>query len=394
MLDLAGRPGAPRLRHPRRSDLIAARAARIVRLLPLPLILAGAAFYVFTPAGFTSPPFFETAPLLIAPLYSLRGTVAVAALALAVQIALELANGTADDPTAITEMVTQFLVGGIAVALHLIVARHGRRLATARGMAETVQRAVLPPPPQRTGTLDVAARYEAAEADALIGGDLYAVQETPYGVRVLVGDVRGKGMQAVRAVATTIGVFREAAEQQADLAAVADRLDLAVQRGTRLAEGPAVSEGFVTAVLAELDQDRNLLRVVNRGHPGPLLLTPVENVDTPDGRPVRVRTVEPDVPALPLGMGDLGSEPTESVEVAFPPGTTLLAFTDGLSEARDRDGAFFDPVTALRNHSFTTPDRLLDTLLDAVHRHTNGRQADDMALLAVTRTDGTSAGRP
>ena len=251
MLDLAGRLGA---RSARRHDMRTARAVRIVRLLPLPLIMAGAAFYLFTPAGFTSPPFFETAPLLIAPFYSLRGTVAVAALALAVQVVLELANGTAGAPSALTEMVTQLLVGGIAVALHVIVAGHSRRLATARGMAETLQMAVLPRPPGRVGSLDVAARYEAAEADALIGGDLYAVQETPYGVRILVGDVRGKGMRAVRAVAHTIGVFREAAEQQSDLAVVADRLDHAVQCEARLADGPAVVEGFVTAVLAEVDR--------------------------------------------------------------------------------------------------------------------------------------------
>ncbi|MZD04735.1 hypothetical protein GTW43_06495, partial [Streptomyces sp. SID5785] len=178
MLDLPRRFGA---RHG--SDQIETRAVRVVRLLPLPLIAAGAAFYLATPAGFTSPPFFETAPLLIAPFYTLRGTAAVAVLALAVQAGLEFRNGTAGDPTAITEMVTQLLVGCIAVALHVVVAWHGRRLATARGISEAVQLAVLPRPPGRVGPFRIAARYEAAEADALIGGDLYVVQETPFGVR-------------------------------------------------------------------------------------------------------------------------------------------------------------------------------------------------------------------
>ncbi|MZD07951.1 SpoIIE family protein phosphatase [Streptomyces sp. SID5785] len=280
-------------------------------------------------------------------------------------------------------MVTQLLVGCIAVALHVVVAWHGRRLATARGISEAVQLAVLPRPPGRVGPFRIAARYEAAEADALIGGDLYVVQETPFGVRMLVGDVRGKGTQAVRAVAHTIGVFREAAEQQVHLTAVAGRLDHAVRRGARLAEGPAATEGFVTAVLVELDAGQGLVRVVNCGHPGPLLLTP--------GPPRRVEVVEPRTASLPLGMGDLGGDPSgppEAVEVPFPPGATLLAFTDGLNEARDRDGTFFDPVAALRNHSFSSPDDLLDTLLDAVYRHTNGRQADDLALLAVTHGKG------
>ena len=99
---------------------------------------------------------------------------------------------------------------------------------------------------------DVAARYEAAQADAFIGGDLYAVQDTPHGVRLVVGDVRGKGMGAVEAVAVVIGAFREAAEQEATLEAVAQRLERALAREGTRRDGLDAFEGFTTAVLAEI----------------------------------------------------------------------------------------------------------------------------------------------
>ena len=67
-------------------------------------------------------------------------------------------------------------------------------------MAAVAQRAVLPTPPARLGDLHIDARYVPAESEALIGGDLYVVQSTPYGIRVMVGDVRGKGLGAVSAV--------------------------------------------------------------------------------------------------------------------------------------------------------------------------------------------------
>lgn len=359
----------------RRRERFAARVLRIVRWVPVPLIIGGALFYWFTPEGYTSLPFFEAAPLIVAPVYSLRATIAVGVLALTVQVLLEIANGTAAEPSSIVEMFTELLVVCMAVIMNRLIAWHNRRLATARGVAEAAQRAVLPYPPETLSGLQVAARYVPADADALIGGDMYVAQETPYGVRVIVGDVRGKGLGAVHAVALSVGIFREAAEDEPDLGSLAARLDRAVRRGAQRRQGLAPLEGFITAVLAEFDTEAGVVRVLSRGHPAPLMLYG-------DGQ---VRPVAPAEASLPLGMGDLGDWPDEIAEVEFPPGASLLFFTDGVTEARDAAGVFYDPEAGLCDQVFGAPAELLAAVEAGVSAHTGGSRQDDMALLALTR---------
>ncbi|MFG2841555.1 serine/threonine-protein phosphatase, partial [Kitasatospora sp. NPDC048296] len=86
------------------------------------------------------------------------------------------------------------------------------------------QRAVLPEPPRNIGPLTVAAGYTAAQAEARIGGDFFAVQETPFGVRMIIGDVRGKGLAAVAAVSIAIGAFRQEAEYAPSLVTLGRRM--------------------------------------------------------------------------------------------------------------------------------------------------------------------------
>ncbi|WP_455353165.1 PP2C family protein-serine/threonine phosphatase [Streptomyces sp. SYSU K217416] len=355
---------------------IGSRAARrFVRALPALLIVVGLVFDLSTPPRFTGSPFFSAAPLIAAPLFSLGTTFLTGVTACLAVLALHLHNGTMWQAASLTELATVLTVAGLALLTNRVVRLSGEQLASARGIAEAAQRAVLPAPADRIGGLHIAARYEAAQADAFIGGDLYAVQDTPYGVRLVVGDVRGKGLDAVEAVAILIGAFREAAEQESSLEGVAQRLERALTReGTRRDSLDAV-EGFTTAVLAEIPRGGHVLRLVNRGHPDPLLLHA-------DGT---LETLKPAEPALPLGMGDLASWPDRGEESGFPAGATLLLYTDGLSEARDGAGVFYDPQERLRGRIFPGPEALLTALVTDVRRYTGGSSTDDMALLAVGR---------
>lgn len=350
-------------------------ARRVVRLLPAALISLGFFFDVMTPPSFTGSPFFTAAPLIAAPLFSLLATALTGVLASLAVVLLHLHNGTTWKVEAMTELATVVTVAGLALLINQVVRRSGAALASARGIAEAAQRAVLPTPAERIGGLHVSASYEAAQADAFIGGDLYAVQDTPYGVRLAVGDVRGKGLGAVEAVAVVLGAFREAAESEPTLEGVARRLERALAReGTRRDSLDAV-EGFTTCVLGEIPPGAEVLRLVNRGHPEPLLLHA-------DGR---LAVLAPADPALPLGLGELGGWPDRAEEWDFPAGTTLLLFTDGLTEARDGAGVFYDPAERLRGRVFPGPDALLSALGSDVRRHTGGGATDDMALLAVGR---------
>ncbi|QIB48953.1 serine/threonine-protein phosphatase [Streptomyces aureoverticillatus] len=351
-----------------------------MRVLPPLLLIGGVCFDALTPPEFTASPLFAAAPLIAAPFFRLRTTVAVAAASCAAVLTLRMTHRVGGaDVQVVTELLTMLTVGVLAVVINRVVRRGDARLASARSIAEATQRAVLPQPDPRIGGLDIAARYEAAQADAFIGGDLYAVQDTPHGVRLVVGDVRGKGMGAVSAVAVVIGAFREAAEQEASLEAVAQRLERALAREGMRRDGLDAFEGFTTAVLAEIPRGADgIVRIINRGHPEPLLLRG-------DGR---LCVLTPSEHALPLGMGDLGTWPDRADESPFPPGTTLLLHTDGLSEARDEHGEFYDPATRLGGRIFpgpSGPDALLATLVDEVRRHTGGGATDDMALLAVRR---------
>ncbi|MBD0420054.1 serine/threonine-protein phosphatase [Streptomyces sp. TRM S81-3] len=346
-----------------------------VRLLPVLLIVVAVLYDCLTPRYFTAGPLYTAAPLVAAPIYSRRGTVLTAVTVVAVVIVLQFTKGVIHYIDSLTELVTIATVAALAVLVNGFVRRGDERLASARGIAEAAQRAVLPEPAERIAGFEIAARYEAAQADAFIGGDLYAVQDSPRGVRIIVGDVRGKGMGAVAAVAVVIGAFREAAEQEATLEAVAQRLERALAREGTRREGLDAFEGFTTAVLAELPHGDGVVRIVNRGHPPPLLLYA-------DGTlcPLPAREA-----ALPLGMGELGVWPDRAEEVRFPGGATLLLYTDGLTEARDARGTFYDPRTRLAGRVFRHPAELLDTLADDVRRHSGGGMADDLALLAVRR---------
>src|SRR5258708_4143793 len=90
----------------------------------------------------------------------------------------------------------------------------------------------------------VAARSISASAAADIGGDLDEALDTPYGVRMIIGDVRGKGLDAVRLASIVLGSYRHVAFERADLRAIVADLDRAVARSVG-------DEDFVTAALIE-----------------------------------------------------------------------------------------------------------------------------------------------
>ncbi|MEU1487261.1 PP2C family protein-serine/threonine phosphatase [Streptomyces sp. NPDC005752] len=358
----------------RRSAAGNARSRRFVRVLPALMICAGVVFDLVTPPEVTAVPLFAAAPLIAAPFFSPAGTVRVGVVAVLLVLAIRISDGVLAKVVPVTDLLTLITVAALSLVINSVVRRGNEQLASARVIAETAMRAVLPTPDDRIGGLLVAARYEAAQADEFVGGDLFAVADTPHGVRLVVGDVRGKGLDAVGAVAVVIGAFREAAEQEMSLEGVAQRLERALAREGSRRGGFDSMEGFVTAVLAEIPVGSDVLRVVNRGHPEPLVLHA-------DGA---LEVLAPTVPALPLGMG-LGALPDRSDEWTLPAGAMFLAFTDGLSEARDAEGVFYDPAARLSGRLFPGPEELLSALTDDVRLHTGGRSTDDLALLAIGR---------
>ncbi|WP_329105591.1 serine/threonine-protein phosphatase [Micromonospora sp. NBC_01699] len=248
---------------------------------------------------------------------------------------------------------------GVAAAVAVVRQRQAEQIAELSKLAAVAQQAVLRPLGPQVGTLAVAARYISSTAAAEIGGDLYEVIDTPYGVRMLIGDVRGKGLDAVRLASIVLGSYRHVAYERADLRAIVADLDRAVARSVG-------DEDFVTAALVE--ERGGTLTIVNCGHPAPLLL-----------RRGQVIPLEPPSPAPPLGFMPVVRPRVERLE----PGDRLLLFTDGLGEAR-RDGEFFpteERAWQLLGHG-TVADGLA-SLETALVEWVHGRLDDDIALVLM-----------
>ncbi|MGC4768791.1 PP2C family protein-serine/threonine phosphatase [Micromonospora sp. DT44] len=310
------------------------------------------------------------APILAAALAAWRVVLGVGAVATLIGIAF-----AATDPRMMlvtsVNMVAVGLASGLAVAVAWVRQRQAEQIAELTKLASVAQQAVLRPLGPQIGMLSVAGRYISSTATAEIGGDLYEAIDTPYGVRMIIGDVRGKGLDAVRLASIVLGSYRHVAYERADLRAVVADLDRAVARNVG-------DEDFVTAALVE--ERGGTLTIVNCGHPSPLLL-----------RRGAVIPLEPPAPAPPLGFMPAVRPRVERLE----PGDRLLLFTDGLGEAR-RDGEFFptaDRAWRLLGHG-TVADGLA-SLETALVEWVHGRLDDDIALVLMeyvgSRTGGTSA---
>ncbi len=236
-----------------------------------------------------------------------------------------------------------------------------RRLTRVTKVADAAQRAILQPVPEHLGQVQVAVHYESAAREALVGGDMYGFVLTDHGLRVLVGDVRGKGLDAVRLSAQVLATFRERAGDHVDLRMLLARLD------DRVADIAETDEDFVTAVLVQLGNDGKVV-VANAGHPPPLLLSASG-----------AQWIEPNVVCPPLGLGGEGN----AVSLDLAPRDRLLLYTDGLTEARNPKTRHFYPEQRIVGPlaAATSVTEALAGLRQAVLEWSGGALKDDIAMV-------------
>lgn len=250
-----------------------------------------------------------------------------------------------------------------------------RELARVREVATVAQDAVLRPPPPRLDGVTIAAGHLSATREASLGGDLYDVAATPFGLRVVMGDVRGHGLAAVGTVAAMLGSFREAAHDEPHLGGVLRRMERGLLR-----QQDGSGEEFVTVQLLELCGDGSLT-VHNCGHPWPYWLS------APGYTPPRAQPVGDAEPLPPLGLFPLPARLPVPLRMRVERGETLLLFTDGVEDARDADGTHFtlDGILGelLSGGVPPAPAELVAGVRAAVLRHTGGHFTDDVALLAI-----------
>lgn len=300
------------------------------------------------------------------------------------------------DRTGLPDFILVALGGVLSVLACAVRLRGQERMLHMRAVVDTTRRILLRQLPPDVGGLDHAEIYLAADSEARVGGDFYDIQPSPHGTRVVIGDVQGKGLAAVEAASVLLGTFREAAYYEPEPATVAERLETRMVRHVRYCAhvGRDDAERFATAVLLDFPELRSertdwgpdltglggavTVDVINFGHEPPLLVSP----DGVRALPLR--------DGLPLGLGGLAPQAPRTATVRLAADETLLLVTDGVTEARDGDRAFF-PLREYLTRALadgpraTDPESLVRLVRDGVLAHTGGGLDDDTTIFAVRR---------
>ncbi|MFF7189545.1 PP2C family protein-serine/threonine phosphatase [Streptomyces sp. NPDC008222] len=345
--------------------------------IPVALIATIALADILTPQNIHLGPLLVVAPALTASFGGSRLTALIGALAVAALVAISVLRSSIFTTNHESQLIALIVICAFTVLFCRLRERHSAELRQVRSVAEAAQQVVLHPLPDRMGSLRIASAYRAATDQARIGGDLYAAVRTANGTRLLLGDVRGKGLPAIEEAALVLGAFRSAAHREPELRALRNELD-AIVGWSRCQPGkdcPDTDESFITAVLVDVPDNTPVVHVLNCGHPPPIRVHDAQAI-----------LLAPQQYATPLGMG-LPRAPEALVDTfAFEPGDTLVLYTDGVTEARDRAGCFYPLAERISAWPDTgTPEGLIEHLRNDIVAFCDGNFADDAAAVAVRR---------
>ncbi len=260
--------------------------------------------------------------------------------------------------------VAAYLVGWLAEQrnkLSITVSEQHAELVELRG----IQQALTPRESPRRPSLELASCYVPAEQGA--AGDFYLVAAAPHDATiVVVGDVAGKGLEAARRAAFVRTALATSAPYTDDPCRLLELANAAL-----LELGPRPDDMLVTCAVLAFTPVTHTLTYALAGHPPPMWLD--------NGKPLNHLK-----PAFPLGVESFLD--CESSSTTFAPGAGLIAFTDGLSEARRRGGELFGTeriertLSKLRGES---PSRVVRELRNEAERFAGGSLPDDLCIVAL-----------
>jgi serine phosphatase RsbU (regulator of sigma subunit) len=240
-------------------------------------------------------------------------------------------------------------------------AEENRRLYTEqRGIAQTLQRALLPDELPQLPGLQVGARYEPGVDGVEIGGDWYdLIVLDEDRLLLVVGDVSGRGLRAAATMASLRYAIHAYAIQGDQPASILAKLSGLVS---------VTTTGQLATVLCVLvGRDGREATITSAGHLPPLLIS--------DGRGELVQTPV----GIPVGVDRHASY--TSTNVRTPPGTTLIAFTDGLVERRGE--SIEVGLERLREHAVGDNLPLDDLLARLVEELREDGTEDDTAIAGI-----------
>jgi phosphoserine phosphatase RsbU/P len=263
---------------------------------------------------------------------------------------------------------TLWLVGGFLAMNLLVMLEVADRLTLKRDLeiARDIQRAMLPQEMVTGGGLEA---YGFTRPANTVGGDFYDVLQMPDGRLVIaLGDVSGKGSPAALLMALTLAILRTLVDEGLGPAALAQRLNVQVARH-------APGSRFVTMFLAVFDPITGALHYVNAGQNPPIL------------RRVNGALERLTSGGVALGMFDLSAYTAGDTWLA--PGDVLVLYSDGITEAENKQGVFFDESgleDVINRHWWEDAATLGKAIVTSVEGHaTDTRLADDLTVLAIRR---------
>jgi phosphoserine phosphatase RsbU/P len=233
----------------------------------------------------------------------------------------------------------------------------------ARALAHTLQQTLMPPVPPAIPGLELHALYRPAGTGEEVGGDFYDVFEIGEDDWVVtLGDVCGKGVDAAVVTALVRHTLRALAVRTASPAQVLYTLDEVLQHHP--------SDKFCTIALMRLRRSEEgwLSSISLGGHPHPLKLSPsgrVEDVATPGSL-----------------VGAFANPSFADSELALLPGSGLLLYTDGVTEARRGNELYGEQ--RLREVASRHPVAdVAEAVLEDVLSFQGGLPRDDIAVVTV-----------
>ena len=236
-----------------------------------------------------------------------------------------------------------------------------RELETAR----RIQSSLLPRQIPKHADLDIAVRFVPMTA---VAGDIYDfVQIEPSCLGILVADVSGHGIPAALVASMVKVAFSAQVDHADDPAKVLASMNQILCRH--------LEHAYVTAVYAVLNTDRQTITIANAGHPPALL-------HRRDGTSL----VQHDHGVM-LGFFP-DAEYTNTVVAPFASGDRLLLYSDGVLEARDRAGEFFDGDRVARwlsDIEHTSAEQFAEAALRELTQWTGGGFDDDVTFVFAER---------
>ena len=244
------------------------------------------------------------------------------------------------------------------------VVRSRERYEQEMRVAQLVQQNLLPKELPELSGWDLVPYYQPARE---VGGDFYDFIPLPDGrMGFVVGDVTDKGVPAAIVMASTRKVLRIAAQQLIEPGAVLE------QTNNELCPDMP-SKMFVTCLYGILEPRTGRFVFANAGHNLPTI-----------GRDSGVEEIR--ARGMPLGL--MPGMTYEESETTIGPGEVILLYSDGLTEAHSPEGEMFGFPSVNRTVCRANRDRVIDELLDELHRFVTAvwEQEDDITLVSVRRT--------